>query len=66
MLHDENINHFAITNKNIFTNVEREANLFALALLLDEKTEFQLNMPLVNMSNYTLKSILDYNIDDII
>ena len=66
MLHDESINHFAITNKNIFTNVEREANLFALALLLDEKTEFQLNMPLVNMSNYTLKSILDYNIDDII
>ena len=66
LLHDESINHFAITNKNIFTNVEREANLFALALLLDEKTEFQLNMPLVNMSNYTLKSILDYNIDDII
>lgn len=59
LLHNDSINHFATTKKNAFSNVEYEANLFAVALLFD-KTDF--NIPIDRMSNYTLKSILDYNI----
>ena len=62
LLHEECINHFAITNKNIATNVEHEANLFAVALLADDDIDDILAYPLSNMSNYLLKSILDYNI----
>ena len=61
LLHDDGINHFATTSKNAFTNIEYEANLFAVALLFDEN---DFNVPLVSMSNYTLKSILDYNIPE--
>ena len=38
---------------------EYEVNLFAVALLFDEGS---FNMPLAEMSNYTLQSILDANI----
>ena len=62
LLHEECINHFAITNKNVVTNVELEANLFAVALLADDDIDDILAYPLSNMSNYLLKSILDYNI----
>ena len=63
LLHEGSVNYFANTNSNVLTDVEREANLFAVALLLDEDVEKQLNVSLGNMSNYLLKSILDYNID---
>lgn len=62
LLHEECVNHFAITNKNVVTNVELEANLFAVALLADDDIDDILAYPLSNMSNYLLKSILDYNI----
>ena len=45
------------------TNVERDANLFAVALLIDDETEEQLNASFVNMENHLLKTILDYNIE---
>ena len=66
LLHEECVNHFAITSKNVTKEVERDANLFAVALLLDENEERQLNVSLCNMSNYLLKSILEYNIDDLV
>lgn len=59
LLHNDGINHFATTPQNAFTNVEYEADLFAVALLFNEN---DFNIPISNMSNYTLKSILDYNI----
>lgn len=62
LLHDECVNHFAITNKNVTTNVELEANLFAVALLTDDFIDNDLTLPLSKMNNYLLKSILDYNI----
>ena len=68
LLHEDCLNHFAITNKNVTTNVEQEANLFAIALLTDADLDMSLTMPLSNMNNYLLKSIMDYNIkfsDDI-
>lgn len=62
LLHEDLINHFSITNKNISTSVEQEANLFAIALLSDDDIDRILNIPLSNMSSYLLKSIMDYNI----
>lgn len=62
LLHEDSINHFAITSKNVQTNVEQEANLFAIALLTDHNIDDFLDIPLSNMSNYLLKSIMDYNI----
>ena len=62
LLHDESVNHFSVTKKNVMTYVERDANLFAVALLIDDETEAQLSGPLVNMENHLLKAILDYNI----
>lgn len=62
LLHDESVNHFSITKRNVMTYVERDANLFAVALLIDDETEAQLSGPLVNMENHLLKAILDYNI----
>lgn len=58
LLH-EGINHFKVTEKNVQTSVEYEANLFAVALLFDPK---ELSMQLDKMSNSTLKILLDYNI----
>ena len=63
LLHEGCVNHFAITSNNYSTNVEREANLFAVALLTDESLDERLNMPLAKMNNYLLKSILDYNLE---
>lgn len=62
LLHEDCLNYFAVTSKNVTSNVEKEANLFAIALLTDYGIDNQLSMPLENMNNYLLKSILDYNI----
>ena len=62
LLHGDCVNHFAITSKNISSNVEQEANLFAIALLSDNNIDFNLSIPLSRMNNYLLKSIMDYNI----
>lgn len=62
LLHEDCLNHFAVTSKNVASNVEKEANLFAIALLADYDIDTQLSMPLENMNNYLLKSIMDYNI----
>lgn len=59
LLHEEGMNHFSVNEKNVFTNTEYEANLFAVSLLFDND---QFNMPISEMSNYILKSILDWNI----
>ena len=63
LLHGECVNHFAITNKNVITNVEQEANLFAIALLADANTLATLDVPLESMNNYLLKTIMDYNLE---
>ena len=62
LLHNEGVNTFAVTEKNLFTSVEEEANLFALALLTDESWESLLKYPLSNMNNYLLMSIIDKNL----
>lgn len=56
------INHFAFTKTNLRTNVEYEANLFAVALLTDNNINDKIITPLERLTGYTLKSILDYNI----
>lgn len=63
LLHQECVNHFAITNSNIATSVEQEANLFALALLASDETINSLDVPLTSMNNYLLKTIMDYNLE---
>ena len=63
LLHENCVNHFAITSKNVTTTVEQEANLFAIALLTDRNLDDELAIPLENMSKYLLTSIMDYNID---
>ena len=62
LLHEGCVNHFAVTSNNISSSVEQEANLFAIALVTDDRFEHELVMPLENMSNYLLKSIIEYNI----
>ena len=62
LLHEDCLNHFAVTSKNVSSNVEKEANLFAIALLSDYDIDTKLSMPLENMNNYLLKSIMDYNL----
>lgn len=62
LLHEDCVNHFAITSKNVSTEVEREANLFAIALLTDLDATNCLSVPLSKMNNYLLKSIMDYNL----
>lgn len=59
LLHSDDINNFAVTSKNAFKNVEYEANLFDVSLLFNEN---DFNMKVLNMSNYLLKQVLDYNI----
>ena len=59
LLHNEFINYFDITQKNIHKQTEYEANLFAVALLCDDK---QFAIPVCEMSNALLKSVLDCNI----
>ena len=55
LLHSDDINNFAVTSKN----VEYEANLFAVSLLFNES---DFNMKVLNISNYLLKQVIDYNI----
>ena len=62
LLHEDSLNHFAITSKNATTNVEQEANLFAIALLTNENIDDTLIVPLSSMNNYLLKTIMEYNI----
>lgn len=62
LLHENCVNHFAITGTNVASNVEWEANLFAVALLTSRDMDRHLTMPLASMNNYLLKSILDYNL----
>jgi len=62
LLHEDCVNHFAITNTNVTTKVEQEANLFAIALLTDYDIDENLALPLSSMNNYLLKSIMDFNI----
>ncbi len=62
LLHENCVNHFAVTSKNVATNVELEANLFALALLTDDFVDDTLTIPLAEMNNYLLKAIMDYNL----
>lgn len=63
LLHDDGINHFAITSKNVKTNVEQEANLFAIALIGENNIDNRLNMPLSKLNNYLLMSIMDCNLE---
>ena len=53
------VNHFDITARNLHSNIEYEADLFALALLADER---DFNMLFIEMSSTVIKSVLDYNI----
>ena len=62
LLHNEAHNCFANTSKNVHTEVEKDANLFAITLLTDDCFEEKLPLSLASMDNYTLKSILDYNL----
>lgn len=61
LLHDNmTVNRFNGTIKGIQNRCEYEANLFAVALLFDED---DLNEPLCKMDNWTLKILLDYNLE---
>ncbi len=62
LLHENCVNYFATTKTNVLQDVEREANLFALALLLDDETRASLTVPLCQMSNYLLRSIMEKNL----
>lgn len=62
LLHQESINHFASTSANLKTNVEQEANMFAIALIGEDNIDSRMNMPLKKMNNYLLKTIMDYNL----
>ena len=59
LLHDSGVNHFNGSYRTIVDNTEYEANLFAVALLFND-SDFA--MPIAGMSNYLLKSVLDYNV----
>ena len=59
LLHESGINWFEGTYKTIVNDVEYEANLFAVALLFDED---DFKIPFSDMTNYMLKSVLDYNL----
>lgn len=62
LLHENGINHFNITAKNMSTNAEQEANLFALALMMEDNIDKKLSMPLASMKNYLLKTIMEHNL----
>ena len=53
-------NHFKVTENNMRTNVEYEANLFAVALLFEQS---ELSMSMEKMANSTLRALLDYNLE---
>ncbi len=58
LLH-EGVNYLDGTNTTLMNDIEYEANLFAVALLVSDE---KLNVPLESMSSYMLKEILDYNL----
>lgn len=62
LLHEGYVNHFAITDQNVVTNVEQEANLFAISLMTESDVDESLCMPLATMNNYLLKAIIDHNL----
>ena len=62
LLHEDHVNNFATTSKNINTNVELEANLFAVALLSDSGFDAGLTVQLKDMNNYLLKGIVELNL----
>ena len=62
LLHENCVNHFAGSQSTVATNIELEANLFAISLLSDRDLDKELSIPLVKMDNYLLKSIIDYNL----
>ncbi len=59
LLHDSGVNRFEGSYKTVVNDIEYEANLFAVALLFNEK---DFCIPLTLMNNYLLKGILDYNL----
>lgn len=63
VLHKNCVNHFAAINRKSSVEIEREANLFAVALLTSDDIDKSLRIPLEKMSNYLLKSILDNNLE---
>ncbi len=60
LLHENTVNRFAGTYESIMDEREYEANLFAVALLFNED---EFCTPISKMNNYTLKGILDYNLE---
>ena len=62
LLHNNGINHYTIASTHQLEKLESEANLFALTLLSDDIDQ-RINMPLERMSNYLLKSIIDFNLE---
>ena len=54
------VNAFNGTKNDVYSSVEYEANLFAAALLFDNE---DFNIPLENMSEHSLKYLIEYNID---
>ena len=64
LLHNNGINHYAVAYSHDIEKLERDANLFAITLISDDINS-KLNMPVERMSNYILKSILDYNLTKI-
>ncbi len=61
LLHtDTTINRFNGTIQGIQNRCEYEANLFAVALIFDED---EFNISFSQMDNWTLKMILDYNLE---
>lgn len=61
LLHNNGINHYTVATSYELEKLESEANLFALTLLCDDINN-RVNMPVERMSNYILKSIMDFNL----
>ena len=65
IFHENCVNYFAGISKKSSVEIEREANLFAVALLAPDDIDKYLVMPLEKMDNYSLKAIMDLNIEQI-
>ena len=59
LLHNDFVNKYSGSYKTLINETEYEANLFAVALLFDDKDFY---IPISRMSNYLLKAVHDYNI----
>ena len=65
LLHSDAVNNFAVTSKNAFKNVDCYNTLFCHKYnnyLVYLPKDF--NIKMLNMSNYLLKQVLDYNIEE--